>query len=891
MQLPPLGPLSATWTPPVRAAGTPESTSPDQVILRGGSNLSPAPRTGIEAAVAWALCPAPIGLTGAELSSMASDLKARGFVLSQGRKVVSPEELTTWPEGGLQVSQRAPLAPGQLSVLPNLVDHILVSSWRELKDLTHAAREEFSAMSDPHLARTFARLEQAGVQLLVAGPDYQSREARQGVLHAKVMVIDTADPWVRDSLAFPDPAGPFQEPRMAGVYGAHREATSGSVTNVWVQGPQATRPSRLNSLETACFFHLGDPHPTLDADPLACQLRELARSGVQFLPTDSITTIAQSEDVVGVYDRLKSDPQSRFQVALDGVGWSAAPRGEDGLLQLGPDFRQAMQYRSEHLLSVPIADRKSTLEVLTVPTGQSVEAKQATFERLKAFHQAHATDQQPGQWTLWLPGGSEQYEALEDMRVLGRVVTPERPLEAMLDPFLELRQDKALSADWVANAVAWFHEHGSESRERLLELGRLGGGFGESLEAEQLLTGCGAPYPEALKAYQAVSTAIAAKNQYTRLSGTSMAGARFLELDPPEFPDEPRQNAREAFSQLLASLPPERPLDEAGESLGALIKRLGTGQAHEVFARLLEHGGGLAVATDLFLREERLAGDVETALKCLQPGGCPELPEPLEVREQAEGLLFRPEHEGVNLNAFFDRGSGTINFGAPGPPVESSLSDYRFLLGLSDRKLPEDAATLASLKKKLSTKDARSCLTELKSGQLGRLTGPELIERLQVELELQGEAKLALESLRQPPEPFEQRRQVAARIRAALGEGEVAPDYRLLTGESLPGSSFDERLEALARLRQALEPSEGLEASRQAYQAVVGSVREGAWAGRELGQATDSFLKSYLAGSLPQALKALASGPADQGQVAGGVQVSQGAVTVGGVRLRSARLL
>ncbi|MCE7872564.1 hypothetical protein DYH09_19585 [bacterium CPR1] len=891
MQVPSLGSPLTPWTAPARAASAPENASPDQVILGGNLNVSPAPRTGIEAAVAWALCPAPLG---GELAALATDLKARGFILSDGKNVVSPEGLDGWPVGGLQVSQESSEPKSPFAVLPAMnVERIPVSSFQELKDLSHSAREEFSAMTDPRAAAPFARLEkEGGVKLLVAESNYRVRESDKGLMHAKVMVIDTADPeslknvWPLDDGRFkPIP----EHPRPAGVYGAHREAARGTLTNVWVQGPQATRPCQLTSLEAACFFYLGEPHPELDRDPLACQMRELARSGVQLLPSDAtfglVRTVAHSEDAMAVHASLRSNPEAVFHVALDGVAWTPAPLGPDGLLQLGPDFEQARQYRSEHLLSLPVAERKTTLDVLAVPSGQSVEAKLALYERLKAFHKEHPSENAMTHLKLFGMGEPEETEALADMRRLAAIASPTCPLEALVDPFLELRAGQGLRPEWLAPALAYFHEHGSEARERLLELGRLGGSFQDSLEADRLLTGCGVPYPEALKAYQAVASAVRSQDHKAMMSGTSMAGRWGKRWEEQHKWVPMPQRPTQVFARLLELRAPEQDLTRVGEALGALIKRLDDKTALELFPRLLAHPGDPATVTDRFLREERLAGDTETALKCLQPGSCPE---PLELREKAEQLLWRPEHEsvkGINLNAFFDRQQGTVNFGTG---VDSSLDDYRFLVGLSDRKLLEDAQTLADLNRKLSSKDARALLTELKSGQLGKIQGSELVERLQVELDLQGDPELALESLRQPPEPFEQRRLLAARLHAALGEGPVAPDYQLLTGESLPGSSLDERLEALSRLRQALEPSEGVEASRQAYQTLVGSVRDGAWTGRELGQATESFLKSYLAcSSLSDALKALARGPVDEGQVAGGVQVNKAGVTVGGVRVRT----
>ncbi len=790
---------------------------------------------------------------------LATQLVARPETAFSGLTVSRESENQTEDSSGIHPSFR--LLAGMKRYQ---VERVSVSSLQDLKDLAALAREDFDSLARPEAAAVMTRLEKAGVGLLVSGSGYDpATEGR--LLHVKSMVLPGNHDW--SSLEVEEQRE--QPPRPGGAFGAHRELAADHSGTVWLKAPHDTELTRMQSLAEASFFYLSDPHPELDKDPLACQMRDLALQGVQFLHGQSRL------DAMAAYRAVREDPERTFQVALDGAGASPAPRGPDGLVQLGPDFCQALSYRQENR-SAPLAERRTRIDALATPTGQSPAGKLALLQRLEEFHRLHEVEDPHGHGAHLVFGASPRSDqAMADLKRLARVAGPGRPIEELADAFLALRAEPGLQPDWLAAAVAFFHDHSPDParREGLLELGRLGGkSFATTLEAEQVLLQAQAPVSEAGQALKALVSAFDHRPQ-----------GGFWERAEQASPPDAMDSALKAFRRLLELTGPGQSLARAGEDLGQMIERLGSDKGLQVYERLPRD----PVLIDRFLREHRLSGDIETAMQCLQPGGCPGLSEPLEVREAAERLLqpvgslspaMRNRFRVINLYADDD------DLFTP----DGSVKDYRFLLTLPNRNLLEDASTLAELRKQVAD-EGQALLSALKGGQLGNLSGSELLERVGVELALTGNPRQAAQNVRQPPMPYEERRRQLERLRSELGGGEVFRDYQLLQGPKPDGCSFEDRLATLSRLRQALD-SEGPEASRQAYEATVQSVSEGGtWAGRPLSEAADAFLKAYLSRNFEQALKSLESGPTDQGQVAGGVQLGNGSVIVGGVRLRASR--
>ena len=92
---------------------------------------------------------------------------------------------------------------------------------------------------------------------------------------------------------------------------------------------------------------------------------------------------------------------------------------------------------------------------------------------------------------------------------------------------------------------------------------------------------------------------------------------------------------------------------------------------------------------------------------------------------------------------------------------------------------------------------------------------------------------------------------------------------------------------SLERLHRALDPMLSPNEVRDTYVALVDSVREGAWQGHSLAEATDRYLQTMTLRGPHDARKALTIPVADGGFVTSGIRADNGGVTIGGVRLRT----
>lgn len=308
-----------------------------------------------------------------------------------------------------------------------------------------------------------------------------------------------------------------------------------------------------------------------------------------------------------------------------------------------------------------------------------------------------------------------------------------------------------------------------------------------------------------------------------------------------------------SYRYLQAHRRPELGLEEDARELGTLVSRLGHVQAREVRSQL-QLG-----EVELFLREHALSGDVESALRCLAPGGHPDLPEPLEVREQAARLV-----DGVKKKLL------------PGQ------SNYKFLLGLPDRSLAEDSRLLAGLLPAAGEKEARAFVADFRAGKLGRLSGPEVEARFEVELGLRGSSRPAMDAVRAGIPDHELRRQRLGQLRERFGE--TVHEHWFALETPLPrGVSWEEGLAAMGKLSDSL-PDE--REARTAYVQLVDSLREGAWRDGGLEEGVQAFLRTATVGGLERALKSLEIPRSEPGSQAG-VRLESGQVIVGGVRLRA----
>ncbi len=643
------------------------------------------------------------------------------------------------PSGG--PARREP-APGKLKLFdttPMAIQHMEVSS---LQDIGTLSALEKGQLDSPH-AQTLKRLQDAGVELMVADGSWEPGVNEWGHERRSLDLMDSFGGGFRQE---------FRPPSQSGIYGAERRLARGWTSGLWLRGPQATELTRLPSLVHAAFFYLGEPHPELDQNPQARQLRDLGQLGVQFIARKLTHSLggrfAQTEalDALGAFNALRSNGHGQFDLALEGVGLTSVERDEQGLLQVPAAFLEVAAQQS----TFPEAERRIMIEVALLPTGEQLTEKLATYARLAELNPK---------------------QALSDMKLLAGTGQPPRT-----EAFLALRADQKLHPEWIAGAV----QH--EGHAELVPLGRLGGkSFAESRQADAVLRASGKPYPEALAVYSAL---------YEKL--------------------------------------PQAPL--------------------ELTATLLEKG----YAADLFLRERALSGDSAQALLCLQPGGHPTMPEKLEVREEALRALEAERPQSMKSEA---------------------LEDYRFLMTLPQRNLPEDATTLGQLTTCLRGADPQGLMKRYKAGELGRCSSEELLDRVETELYLTGDRKQAAQNVQLPPAPYEQRKLLAERMQQLAGDDK----------DLVQGPDVGERLSALERLRGCVtDPDE----CRKAFRAITEAHSDGAWQGRTLDETLQSFLGVYLTRDLRSAIGALKDGPRELGNVAG-VQVANGALTVGGVRLRT----
>ncbi len=602
---------------------------------------------------------------------------------------------------------------------------------------------------------------------------------------AQLCILGAADPPQATTLQgiFPEPRP--EGPRAVGALGAYLQPAE---TPVFLVPPDARFPTRLDSLETARYFVLHEGEPPA---PQAARLRDLGAQGYGFRVGD------RSIGALGAH--LATEP-----VELTLGGHPVAPLGD-------PRLQIALDYHRDH----PDADA-GTLRALALPgdlpLAERLELHQNLLQALDRPRQGEYTPLRGTSMAGVDPRVQDAACSARAARVLADLWSG-GPDNVRLGT--SLLENSRLRTAWTLEAAPHLLRH-PQDRPRLEALGAIGGtSLADTLKADAMLT-----TPGEREAFLALAKQAAVDNLLLEGRG------------------DPMVQALQAFEHLQSHRWSQLPLAEDAARLGDLIKPLGL----EAALRVRPH---LQPATlDLFLREHKLARDVDTALACLQPGGNPALPETLEQREQAERLVAQPS---LLLGEEKDRA-------------------YDFLLTLPNRQLVPDARLLCDLRSALPEGDARSLLRDFKAGELDARTPEELTVNLALEKKLWGTDARALTSLRNGLPDAETRQRLLSGLQAGLGEV-VWEDWTALQTPLPQGVTPDQGLSALIRLRGALEPK----AARQAYTALLQS-------GRALEDGVDDLLRASLTGN---ALRGLDTAPTS------GVVVDRAGVTVGGVRLRT----
>lgn len=841
MQVPPLGlPVGGTLpTAPARAAGDPTRTEPLDTL---DWLLQDAPRQTrrLDSSPPAPPIPGPLGPVLERIASAGYSFSLGSEQPIESRQLAAQLEQGPADEllGKLAVSKPLPLPtsgllPGALNPIP--VEKACVGDWAGLRRL-----DSLTGQPEEPLARDLLELEKAGCRLLLAGADYEG--PGDGLLHRKVMVIDTADP------SLPEPAGAFQVLQTP-------EKT------LWIQPFGVNQPMRLENLDQPRFFILGQSVPALRADPLACQLRELEAQGVQFgVPSrGNLNALYTGPALLGAMGAYRH--QGPVELRLRGVGLATVERGQDGKLALSPELLETLAY--------PLKDscEPALLKVLALPMGLGTGEKRALVERLEkgGIPLASAVS---NSWGL----ARDDSPAFHALQGLSR--HRQHPMEQLVDQVVGLNRDQAVSCAWAVDAAPHLIDH-PEDRERLVALAGLGGDFPGCLAADTMLRASDLPYSEG---FQALKSLI---EQDVRKTSPSHFDPFILTVTTADSKQKSFQKARQTLERLLSERDPALAFEQDLSLSAGLVKRFDLHQGFELRRKLRDLPGGMEDKVDRLLREHRLSGEADQALLCLQPGGHPDLPEPLEVREQAARLVGHEVAPPQYANAFYVPESQTINFGAS-PPEQSS--PYKFLLGLPDRNLLEDARLYSELLPCLDRQLVRTVMKDFKSGRLGRLSAAELTERLQVEAALLGPGQEAYRSFQEGQPDFAGRKALLAKMEGRFGD--IPATCRAIQIALPPQTSTDDALDGLARMHQVLDPDGDAARTRGHFLELVEAVREGPWQGQSLREGVDRFLQLWSLGGIEKASKALATPPAEGGFVAG-VRADPSGVTVGGVRLRT----
>lgn len=806
-----------------------------------------------------AVPPVPVGgapglMATASLAELLATVSSNGYRLSVGESIRNHDELRSGAFPEIAVSREHPQAfriPNSWGIRdisihegmdPMASRKLVISSREELEELAALATGNVSALRNPELGQTLKALEDAGASLYVAGADYRpgSDDDAANLLHRKMLILDGVNQPVPDRTP----------PELAGAYGAYRADGQGTV---FVAPPGAEQPTRVDSLPTARYFILGEgPAPS----PLAARLRQLEQAGLGF------SNERKSVGALGAYHLLEQGKP--VDLTIDKLPVASL----DASLEFPPEVFRALEYSHAKLDAKP-----GHLEALALPTGLTRAEVIALHDRVEQTVQGPGKSSRTGlgfeptlgstSWGYDPMVKTSPSRAAKVLRELCQTQLPGQSLDALVGQFSEL-VEQGLSVGWASSATAHLMAY-PEARERLVELARLGApSLAVTLQAD-------AELPDA------------------------PARRAFAHLVPPK-EVEPIGPALESFRHLQSHRWKEVSLDEDARQMGALARRLGHEKAREARAQLRPG------QVELFLREHALSGDVSSALRCLAPGGHPDLPEPLEVREEAARLVTpegglpgadlygssvpRPvSRSGVDLNAFYRDGS--MNFFDRSPEGifkrKAPQSNYQFLLGLPHRNLPEDASLLATVLPMTDQSAAREFVADYRAGKLGRLTLAEMKERLEVEHALQGDPRQALDRVREGSPDHDLRHQRKTQLQERFGET-VHEHWSALQTPLPQGASWEQGLKTLGKLCEGLPDQEG----RAAYVALTDALRDGAWQGMSLEEGLETFLRACTLRDLEGALKRLETAPSLE-EGGAGVSLTSGQINVGGVRLRTRR--
>ncbi len=835
----------------------------------------------------WASCQAiPGPLSGvlsataaADLRTLLDEFEARGFRFSAIGDPNQPRSwgttdytaeslhnhLTTYdyPEstlGRLTLSLPNPAAADKDSfferVDKDVIKQVKIHSFQDLKDAESLfLKGDSQRLANPALAGRLERLEQAGVQFRIL-----EAEGRADYSVGEALKNNTSRP--------------------VGVYGAYRamERDEKDITSLWAQAPGSKGMYPVQSpadLETVEFFALNQSVPRLDQDPLARRLRDLGSIGLTFhRGEDTLNDL----DASGAYHALTDQRYTMLGVSLYGrVARENLDLTSGQIPQPSRKLLELAEFHHRVIVSDPaLSDNEKRFYVhgLTLASPRHpLEESLATIHELRDFE----TGLNPG-----LEGEQRTRMGISSYGSLMRALKADQHPSELMGEYKELRQ-RQVKPEVASKALIHFREklrpqtfdqaEYCEERERLLEIAEFVNSFEDAAEARKALrVDTKEPYADRLAALRHLAEVEKKHVDESSFSSKTSAVKEAL-LD---------------YRLLLGS--PRTDLKSAAELLGslhdALVPRLGHEGSREMFDYLqrgITRGAFGSEAVSVFAREFDLAKDSDFARGFLS--AAPPASEPYEVRARAASAL-RQGLQGLEKPGKPEFDPADPFEEKPKPPRRDRPSEeYRFLLGFPGRDLEPDADRLTRLHQlvvpQAGWEKSREIFTQLKTGALG----PEgdFLGRFEGELALAGEVELARRSLAGDFPGSLAERQA---LKASLGS-EADVDYRMLLTHHRSGETLEAERESWRLVRQALEPSVGIEPSRSAFGQLMTSLREGPWSDRPLVEATAEFLRNYaLQGDLKHAVDQLQLAPDGR---AGGVHQDGQQVVIGGVRIRVRR--
>jgi len=699
-----------------------------------------------------------------------------------------------------------------------------VQNFEDLKNLeTLVLNGEPGDLKNPLLAARLKQFEECGAEFCIL-----EEEGRDGYAISGALKNDFSRP--------------------VGLYGAYRALAGDEVDrkSLWIRAPQGgLYPLQSqDDLDTAGFFLLRDVVPRLSADPLARRLRDLGSVGITFFRGDSFVP----EGPLSMYHALSELGYSKIGMSLGRVaredqdihrGMLPAPSRH--LLELG-------DYYGRNILPRVEKGEISKDEGVFYLHGLNRANEQHPFpesfqsiEQMRAFeHELHPDLKGEGLTRTAVVSFNSVMNALGD-----------ESLENVTRDFQQMRR-QGVAPQVASDAIVYFREKlrprsfdeadFTAERSQLMEIASFATSFGDVPKARQALQ-IEVPEPCA-----------------DRLEALRILNE--IQLRQPRDWNSKTTALQDAVQDYLGLLPwPRTSLSQAAILLGNLVEvmagKVGIEQTRDIYSYLqrgIQRGAFSDDVVATFAREFALAGDVDFSLSVLQPGSI--IKEPYIERAEAARLL-REGEKGLKPRTLKVEEKDSL-FSSQEVDIDEAAEDYRFLLGLPNRSLADDAVTLAALHQRLHTlapwEERREIFQDYKEGKLGAPGGKDLLDRLDLELALSENLAVTLKVLKgEYAESYEERKALIPVLTEGLTalagsaeEKKPSQDYTLLLREHCRKHSLASEADALMELHRGMVPQEGWKGSRDIFSRIMKSLRDGPWSELTPKEAVTNFLGTYL---------------------------------------------